>query len=407
MMFGYNIRSKESDAYIQNLSYICGTHAKEINLSEKDIIEMHSDILVRGLFIKRFWQARKVQSILYTSDPGLNTVPFYREGLFYCPECEAEDLQKYGRRIYHVPHQIPWVNVCYKHKRLLLNKNSQEKLDLITSDEVRIAEFYNNVYRLHSYSSLEDITSRIQLLDEETVVKHIGIHKDALLVNIDYAFRAYNKAAINVLPILFNIEELFGTDGDICKDDQCTTKDDLGWIPDQFIIKEWFHPFISLYCKECGHTFKAYYQAFLDIPLCPICLRSLTEIEQRQRIIQQRTKGAFELINDSRGHLYYDKVTLRHSSCGTEITIGARTVIDQGTCTCPKCSKSKLGKEKQQKNGHTATIIRYAYSRDVDVQFEDGSVCQHVTYNSFKAGTIRHPNDKKSVKAAVNSNVQQ
>ena len=41
--------------------------------------------------------------------------------------------------------------------------------------------------------------------------------------------------------------------------------------------------------------------------------------------------------------------------------------------------------------GMETTIIRYNTAKDIDIRFEDGTVVEHRTYNSFKNGTIAHP----------------
>ena len=45
-------------------------------------------------------------------------------------------------------------------------------------------------------------------------------------------------------------------------------------------------------------------------------------------------------------------------------------------------------------NGMIATIIAYRNSRDIDIEFEDGTICQNKNYRTFKNGSIRNPNYK-------------
>ena len=40
-------------------------------------------------------------------------------------------------------------------------------------------------------------------------------------------------------------------------------------------------------------------------------------------------------------------------------------------------------------NGQTARIIEYRNSQDIDVQFEDGSIVEHVQYTSLKLGVLK------------------
>ena len=52
----------------------------------------------------------------------------------------------------------------------------------------------------------------------------------------------------------------------------------------------------------------------------------------------------------------------------------------------------RLGETQMMKCGMEATIIRYGNNGDIDVCFEDGAVAEYKTYESFKKGSIAHPN---------------
>lgn len=52
------------------------------------------------------------------------------------------------------------------------------------------------------------------------------------------------------------------------------------------------------------------------------------------------------------------------------------------------------------------TIIEYRAYTDLDVQFEDGSIRQHVRYQEFKSGSVDHPNETKEAIAASRLNEQ-
>lgn len=53
--------------------------------------------------------------------------------------------------------------------------------------------------------------------------------------------------------------------------------------------------------------------------------------------------------------------------------------------------KSRIGKQMKAKNGQMMTIIAYRTSNDIDVQFDDGTIVEHVTYGRFKSGSIKNP----------------
>lgn len=65
--------------------------------------------------------------------------------------------------------------------------------------------------------------------------------------------------------------------------------------------------------------------------------------------------------------------------------------FSEGCIYNPNFYKSKIGEEIFAPNGHTLKIIGYRNSKDVDVQFEDGTIVQHRDYYSFLTGNIAMP----------------
>lgn len=53
--------------------------------------------------------------------------------------------------------------------------------------------------------------------------------------------------------------------------------------------------------------------------------------------------------------------------------------------------KSMVGERRQMNNGLYATVIKYRNSKDIDVQFDDGVIAFHKSYDAFKKGYILHP----------------
>ena len=52
----------------------------------------------------------------------------------------------------------------------------------------------------------------------------------------------------------------------------------------------------------------------------------------------------------------------------------------------------RIGKTNKASNGMLITIIAYRHVKDIDVQFEDGYIVLHTTYDQFKTGHIKHKN---------------
>ena len=59
-------------------------------------------------------------------------------------------------------------------------------------------------------------------------------------------------------------------------------------------------------------------------------------------------------------------------------------------------AKDRLGETRMMNCGMEATIIRYGGCKDIDVRFEDGKVVEHKTYRAFKKGGIANQNIKGS-----------
>lgn len=53
---------------------------------------------------------------------------------------------------------------------------------------------------------------------------------------------------------------------------------------------------------------------------------------------------------------------------------------------------SRVGEFTTASNGMRIKIIAYRSAKDIDIQFEDGTIIHNVTYDSFKKGYIRYPN---------------
>ncbi len=55
--------------------------------------------------------------------------------------------------------------------------------------------------------------------------------------------------------------------------------------------------------------------------------------------------------------------------------------------------QDRINETQAMNNGQKATIIAYRGSADIDVRFEDGTIVSNKTYNSFKNGNIKNPNN--------------
>ena len=56
--------------------------------------------------------------------------------------------------------------------------------------------------------------------------------------------------------------------------------------------------------------------------------------------------------------------------------------------------ESRLGEERVNKAGRKMWIVAYRDSMDIDIKFDDGTVCRGRTYANFCNGRITCPSDK-------------
>lgn len=68
--------------------------------------------------------------------------------------------------------------------------------------------------------------------------------------------------------------------------------------------------------------------------------------------------------------------------------------FNKGTLQCPGVPRHAfhLGETREMSNGQMATIIEYRNARDIDIRFDDGTVAMHKEYAHFKRGSIKNPN---------------
>lgn len=58
----------------------------------------------------------------------------------------------------------------------------------------------------------------------------------------------------------------------------------------------------------------------------------------------------------------------------------------------PRIKPKPLGEVYMSDCGMKMTLIAYRTVRDIDIQFEDGTVVSHIQYSAFKSGHIKNPN---------------
>lgn len=64
---------------------------------------------------------------------------------------------------------------------------------------------------------------------------------------------------------------------------------------------------------------------------------------------------------------------------------------------------NRIGEKHVNNQGCTMEVICYRQSDDIDIRFEDGTIIEHKRYTHFKQGKIRNPNYRIGEKSVTKS----
>jgi hypothetical protein len=116
--------------------------------------------------------------------------------------------------------------------------------------------------------------------------------------------------------------------------------------------------------------------------------------------INSRTDRTGEEMVSSQGQLM--KIIAYRSSLDIDVQFEDGTIVPNrkyshfksGSIKNPSLSKTRLGEERKY-GSFIAKIIVYRKSNDIDVEFSDGSVVEHTTYQSFRTYKIPCPDTRE------------
>jgi hypothetical protein len=280
-----------------------------------------------------------------------------------CPACVKEDIRSKGFFYYHRTHQIPGVNVCYKHGCLLhlYTGNVEKEFDnpLQNSKEcvpnatinimVEYAVFAKKLLDSHLAISIKEIKGIIfselryrgftaqnylQLseniqregysnLFESDIIKFLRVK----LIGAQYvsaidcmAMLLYLfKTMDNILPLIPKDEavEFFGK----LKKSNYT------------LISEYRSDIVELHHNNCGETYCIIPDGFVNGWHCPSCDMNKTNQEIVKTLIVEGGKGQYELLDDFKS--IDSNIKLYHKKCDKSYVTKARNFIyDDKRCVC-------------------------------------------------------------------------
>ena len=83
--------------------------------------------------------------------------------------------------------------------------------------------------------------------------------------------------------------------------------------------------------------------------------------------------------------------------------VGHRQIVDfkRGNIKNPNFYQDRVGQVSRTADGQTMKIVAYRNSKDIDVQFDDGTIIEHRNYVAFLRGLIHNPNCTRHVSQRV------
>ena len=103
----------------------------------------------------------------------------------------------------------------------------------------------------------------------------------------------------------------------------------------------------------------------------------------------------------------YKNITVKFED-GTVVKNRAYGCFKKGEIANPNYRKrpsrliNRIGEKRKANNGQKMTIIAYRNCKDIDIQFEDGTIVYNKCYREFKKGNIGNPNYKIAVGISCN-----
>lgn len=81
-------------------------------------------------------------------------------------------------------------------------------------------------------------------------------------------------------------------------------------------------------------------------------------------------------------------------NCFLLCSIQDPTTPNTTTYKAQQLGQTRIGEVYYSKAGLRMTIVAYRKSNDLDVQFDDGEIVEHVKYTTVQSGYIKHPHDR-------------
>lgn len=426
---GKNGQYRLGDSTLLELDRIC--NSSDLFPDAVDILERHTAYGTMMPFRSKKKNILIAEQIL-RPEQDLHLIPPYKSShwtpLMYCPRCMEEDLEK--RPYVRTWHALPGVTACAVHGCKLRKYTGDDGYAAVVpadESEIRYASFLYQVYQHQPRVVMEDISD---LLDG-TEVGRLMREAPRTVLSLQKIIRAFcdRYSAEEFVELAgerqkdgrritrkecvvcghryhtFASAEKYGYGCPACekgklKTDLLQKRLDLSWNKEYEVIGFEDEETFKVRHKSCGREY-----------VLPLNLHTLSKKRQlcdtcdykyRDRIGETAAMNCGEtcMITDYRSSLDID---VRFTD-GAVITGASYSAFVKRELTHPSrmfCvqAEQRLGEKGKTNSGLVIKIVGYRSAMDLDVQFEDGAVSEHISYTDFRNGTIAHPEMKPEVQA--------
>ena len=363
----------------------------------QDLIRDNTLFFIELPFMKAGEQAQILEIILrWKGIRALTDRPLLTDKIQkICPVCAREDRERCGRAYIHVPHQVPGVEACYRHGCRLVPDDAYfpgqepEKAD---ETEVKIAQFYYDLYvdpvciddRIRSIAVNKALEEK-GLTFESFFEKNGEVVKKSASAKSWFALTSESQHRFLAAVFEYDADMFRKTAGDLADTDE--EADILKEISEGYDLLSPYGPVMFLGCRTCGAEFYTHPELVRLGAGCPVCDRSLTDEEVVERYASHHGDGDYEVTGKG------SAVKIVHRPCGTVVKSPLPVFVFRNG-DCPVCAgKDRVGKVRTNNDGKTMKIVSYNSASDISVEFDDGTVVPHRTYQQFLRGAIENPND--------------
>ena len=397
---------------VKNLEEICRMHSENGDIPKlEEIVCRHTVWPLLLPFLTYPAQAKRLEFMLRSTASSVSALTGYvwadSRQYRFCPECMKADMEKTGRPVIHVPHQVPGVTCCAKHGIRLAGMDSLDEIPDIQiqkadSSEIGTARFFEDMYKdpmLISWKETAEVIRRKLsavgkgVMDVLTDVKDLyGISEEEIRTST--VFQNYGEHTVaKSLPVLLTL--LFPTYHDFVRETGEESaldleKDVTEKMKDQYDIIGRFGSVIRLKCRTCGNEFHTHPWSAAHGGLCPDCQKGKFEEDILEEMLLRIGGGKLELVRRNPDR----KITVRCSACGAVRTEYPSALVWR-EIPCPQCEEirkkaewDRTGETRLQNNGLMATVSDYRRHSDIDVLFSDGTLVRNRRYGEFLKGNI-------------------